>query len=81
MACGPALLKILTMMPWYAFVSNKVVKQNLRVSIQGRLRCAHRYQAEAVRQISARLPPCFSTNTISAIASLFVSMMLQSDTK
>ena len=62
LAVAPALLQILTMMPWYAFVSNKVVKQNLRASIQYRLRIADARQADAVRQINARLPPCFSSN-------------------
>ena len=81
LAVAPALLQILTMMPWYELVSNKVVKQNLRASIQGRLRCAHRSQAKEVRQVNARLPPCFSSNTISAISSFFLSMIVQSDTK
>ena len=62
LAVAPALLQILTMMPWHAFVSNKVVKQNLRASIQYRLRIADARQADAVRQINARLPPCFSSN-------------------
>ena len=62
LAVAPALLQILTMMPWYAFISNKVVKQNLRASIQYRLRIADARQTDAVRQINARLPPCFSSN-------------------
>ena len=81
LAVAPALLQIFTMIPWYAFVSNKVVKQNLRASIQDRLRCAHRSQAEAVRLVNAYLPPCFSGNIISAISFLFVSMMVQFDIK
>ena len=78
---APALLQILTMMPWYAFVSNKIIKQNLRASIQGRLKCAHRHQVDAVRQVNARLPPCFSSNTRNVISSVFVSMIVQSGTK
>ena len=38
LAVAPALLQILAMIPWYEFVSNERVKQNLRVSIQCRLR-------------------------------------------
>ena len=79
LAVEPALLQILEMIPWYEFVTNRVVKQNLRASIQYRLRCAHRYQVEAVRQVNARLPPCFSSNTINVISFVFVSMMVQSD--
>ena len=81
LAGAPALLQILTMMPWYAFVSNKVVKQNLRASIQYRLRCAHRHQVDAVLQVNARLPPCFSSNTRNVIFSVFVSMIVQLDAK
>ena len=81
LAIAPALLEILAMEPWYEFVSNETVKRNLRASIQYRLRIVDARQAEAVRQVNARLPPCFSSNTVSAIASLFVSMMLQSDIK
>ena len=81
LAVAPALLQILAMIPWYEFVTNERVKQNLRISIQCRLRNVDARQEEAVRLVNAYLPPCFSSNTISAIASLFVSMMLQSDTK
>ena len=81
LAAAPALLQILAMMPWNEFVTNETVKENLRVSIQCRLRSTHRYQAEAVRQINARLLPCFSGTTINIIFSVFVSMMVQSDTK
>ena len=69
------------MIPWYELVSNERVKQNLRVSIQCRLRNVDTRQAEAVRQVNARLPPCFSSNTINVISFVFVFMMLQSDTK
>ena len=81
LAVAPALLEILAMIPWYEFVSNETVKQNLRVSIQCRLRIADARQAEAVRQVNAHLPPCSSGNTINVISSVFVSMMVQSDTK
>ena len=81
LAVAPALLQIFTMMPWYAFVSNKVVKQNLRASIQDRLRCAHRRQTDAVRLVNAYLSPCFSSNTRNVISSVVVSMIVQSDTK
>ena len=37
LAVEPVLLQILTMMPWYELISKKVVKQNLRASIQCRL--------------------------------------------
>ena len=77
LATAPALLQIFTTMPWYELVSNKAVKQNLRASIQCRLRNVDARQAEAVRQVNARLPPCFSSNTIS----VFVSMIVQSDSK
>ena len=78
LAVAPALLQVFTMMPWYELVSNKVVKQNLRASIQCRLRSAQRSQAKEVRQVNARLSPCFSSNTISSV---FVSLMVQSDSK
>ena len=81
LAVAPSLLEILAMIPWYELVSNETVKQNLRVSIQCRLRVADARQADAVRQVNAHLPPCFSGNIISAISPLFVSMMVQSDTK
>ena len=81
LAVAPALLEILAMIPWYEVVSNETVKRNLRTSIQYRLRIVDARQAEAVRQVNARLPPCFSSNTISAIVSLYVSMIVQSDTK
>ena len=81
LAVAPALLQITAMIPWYELVTNRVVKQNLRASIQYRLRNVDTRQEEAVRQINARLPPCFSGNTISAISSLFVFMMVQFDTK
>ena len=42
---APALLQIFTMMPWYELVSNRVVKQNLRASIQCRLRIVDVRQA------------------------------------
>ena len=67
LAVAPALLQILTMIPWYEFVSNVTVKRNLRVSIQCRLRNVDTRQADAVRQINARLPPCFSGNTINVV--------------
>ena len=78
---APALLQILAMILWYEFVTNERVKQNLRVSIQCRLRIADACQAEAVRQVNAHLPLCFSDNTTSPISSLFVSMIVQSNTK
>ena len=81
LAVAPALLQILATIPWYELVNNETVKQNLRASIQYRLRNVDTRQAEAVRQVNARLPPCPSGNTISAISSLFVSMMVQFDTK
>ena len=81
LAGAPALLQILEMIPWYEFVTNWVVKQNLRVSIQCRLRIADARQADAVRQVNARLPPCFSSNTNNVISSEFVSIMVHSDTK
>ena len=81
LADAPAPLQILAMIPWYEFVGNETVKQNLRTSIQYRLRIIDTRQAEAVRQVNARLPPCFSGNTINVISSVFVSIMVQSDTK
>ena len=81
LAVAPALLEILAMIPWYELVSNERVKQNLRVSIQCRLRVADARQADAVRQVNARLPPCFSSNTNNVISSEFQSMMVQLDTK
>ena len=81
LAIAPALLEILAMIPWYEFVSNERVKQNLRVSIQCRLRIADASQAKEVRQVNARLPPCFSSNTNNVIFSEFVSMMVHSGTK
>ena len=81
LAVAPALLEILAMIPWYEFVSNETVKRNLRASIQYRLRIADARQADTVRLVNAYLPPCFSGNIISAISPLFVSMMVQSDTK
>ena len=81
LAVAPALLQILAMIPWYELVSNETVKQNLRASIQCRLRNVDASQAQAVRQVNARLPPCFSSNTNNVIFSEFVSMMVQSDTK
>ena len=79
LAVAPALLQILAMMPWYEFATNETVRQNLRGTIQYRLRCVRRYQAEAVRQVNAHLPPCFSSNTINVISFVFVFMMVQSD--
>ena len=81
LAIAPALLEILAMIPWYELVSNERVKQNLRVSIQCRLRNVDTRQAEAVRQVNAHLPPCFSSNTNNVIFSEFASMMVQLDTK
>ena len=81
LAVAPALLQILAMIPWYEFVTNEAIKQNLRVTIQCRLRTAHRCQAEAVRQVNAHLPPCFSGKTINVTSSAFVFMMVQSDTE
>ena len=78
LAVAPALLQILAMTPWYEFVGNERIKQNLRISIQCRLRIVDRGQAEAVRQVNARLPSCFSSNSISSV---FVSLMVQSDSK
>ena len=79
LAVAPALLQILAMIPWYELVSNETIKQNLRASIQCRLRNVDTRQAEAVRQVNARLPPCFSSNTINVISFVFVFMMVQSD--
>ena len=76
LAVAPALLQILAMIPWYELVSNETVKQNLRASIQCRLRNVDASQAQAVRQVNARLPPCFSSNTNNVIFSEFVSMMV-----
>ena len=81
LAVAPALLEILAMVPWYEFVTNETVKQNLRVSIQLRLRIVDARQAEAVRQINARLLPCFSGNTINVISPMCASMTVQCDTK
>ena len=73
LAAAPALLQILKMIPWYEFVTNRIVKQNLRASIQCRLRNVDARQAEAVRLVNAYLPPCFSSNTI--------DFLVHSDTK
>ena len=81
LAVAPALLQILEMIPWYEFVTNRVVKQNLRASIQCRLRNVDARQADAVRQVNARLSPCFSSNTRNVISFVFVSMIVQSHTK
>ena len=80
LSAAPALLQVLAMTPWYEFVGNEKVKQNLRVSIQCRLRIVDRGQTEAVRQVNAHLFPCFSGNIRNAFSSIFVSMMVQSDT-
>ena len=70
MAVAPALLQILAMIPWYEVVTNKAVKENLRISIQCRLRIVGARQAEAVSQVNARLSPCFSGIRLSAIFSV-----------
>ncbi|CAF1045670.1 unnamed protein product [Rotaria sordida] len=57
LAPGPALLQILEMVPWYDFVSDEVVKENLRTSIRYRLALADASRVEAVRQVNARHPP------------------------
>ena len=73
LAIAPALLEILAMIPWYELVSNEKVKQNLRVSIQCRLRIADASKSKEVRLVNAYLPPCFSSNTI--------DFLVHSDTK
>ncbi|CAF2837796.1 unnamed protein product, partial [Rotaria sp. Silwood2] len=64
LAVGPALLQILEMVPWYDFVSDDTVKENLRTIIQYQLKNTDTRQAEAVRQINARLSPCVSFGEI-----------------
>ncbi|CAF3448408.1 unnamed protein product [Rotaria socialis] len=58
LSTGPALLQILEMVPWYDLVTDEAVKQNLRTIIRYRQRNIDLVQAEAVRQIDARLSPC-----------------------
>ncbi|CAF3331461.1 unnamed protein product [Rotaria socialis] len=58
LSTGPALLQILEMVPWYDFVTDEAVKQNLRTIIRYRQRNIDLVQTEAVRQIDARLSPC-----------------------
>ncbi|CAF2121343.1 unnamed protein product [Rotaria magnacalcarata] len=63
LAVGPALLQILEMVPWYDFVTDNSVKQNLRAIIRYRERNIDLVQTEAVRQVNARLSPCISDLT------------------
>ena len=67
LAVGPAMLQILEMMPWYGFVDDDVVKQNLRASIEYRLEHIDSCRAGAVRQVNAQLTPCFSGTFIHLI--------------
>ncbi|CAF3361612.1 unnamed protein product [Rotaria sp. Silwood2] len=60
LAVAPALLQILEMVPWYDFVTDEAVKQNLRTVIQYRQRIGDMVQAEGVHQVDARLSPCYS---------------------
>ncbi|CAM4779728.1 unnamed protein product, partial [Rotaria magnacalcarata] len=58
LAVGPALLQILEMVPWYDFVTDTAVKQNLRTIIRYRQRNVDLVQVEAVRQVDSHLPSC-----------------------
>ncbi|CAF4341955.1 unnamed protein product, partial [Rotaria magnacalcarata] len=67
LAVGPALLQILEMVPWYDFVTDAAVKKNLHTVIRYRLRNVDNLQAEAVRQVDARLSPCVSGSNLVSI--------------
>ncbi|CAM2714508.1 unnamed protein product [Rotaria socialis] len=58
LAVAPALLQILEMVPWYDFVTDTAVKQNLRTIIRYRQRNVDSVQAEAIRQVDSHLPSC-----------------------
>lgn len=60
LATGPALVQILEMVPWYEFVSDAAVKQNLQSAISCRQENIASVQEEAVLQIDARLLPCIA---------------------
>lgn len=60
LAIAPALLQILEMVPWYDFVKNESVKQNLQTFIRYRQRVADANEAKEVRLADARLSPCIS---------------------
>ena len=60
LAFQPALLQILEMIPWDHFITNKIVKKNLRTAIRYRLKIANSRRAEAVRQVNAHLLSCAS---------------------
>ncbi|CAF1679348.1 unnamed protein product [Rotaria magnacalcarata] len=60
LATGPALLQILEMVPWFEFVTDNAVKQNLITIIRYRQRHFDVSQAESVRLVDSRLQPCVS---------------------
>ncbi|CAF1394462.1 unnamed protein product [Rotaria magnacalcarata] len=59
LAAGPALLQILDMVPWYDFVDDEAMKENLRTAIRYRLQVADAARTEAVRHINARSSPWY----------------------
>ncbi|CAF1619131.1 unnamed protein product [Rotaria magnacalcarata] len=60
LATGPALLQILEMVPWYDFITDKAVKQNLITIMRYRQTNFDFSQAESARLVDSRLQPCIS---------------------
>ncbi|CAF4391784.1 unnamed protein product, partial [Rotaria magnacalcarata] len=60
LAVGPALLQILEMVPWYEFITNNAVKQNLITIMRYRQTNFDFIQAESARLVDSRLQPCIS---------------------
>ncbi|CAF3993543.1 unnamed protein product [Rotaria magnacalcarata] len=75
LAVGPALLQILEMVPWYDFVTDNSVKQNLIAIMQYRQTHFDVIQAESARLVDARLQPCVS-GAETVINSLFGSLII-----
>ncbi|CAM4765287.1 unnamed protein product [Rotaria magnacalcarata] len=74
LAVGPALLQILEMVPWYEFITNNAVKQNLITIMRYRQTNFDFIQAESARLVDSRLQPCISgAQTI--ISSLYKSLI------
>ncbi|CAM2717496.1 unnamed protein product [Rotaria socialis] len=75
LAVGPALLQILEMVPWYDFITNNAVKQNLITIMRYRQTNFDFIQAESARLVDSRLQPCISgAQTI--ISSLYKSLSI-----
>ena len=60
LAVGPALLQILEMVPWYDFITDNAVKQNLITIMRYRQTTFDFIQAESARLVDSRLQPCIS---------------------